>query len=405
MITSNLPSMQPIGCVGPAAGEPSKTDSPDLHLRAARSSHKLRALERCVVLSMLTSILVFSLPLSAGPQQGAVESVPPPLSADLYPEGVAGEQEYRDWLGAEHEALLRATAQASPPVLAKQLAFHADWTLAIRCEPQVTRLLIGLAGAEDATVLAALSSDALERLKRAGENWPTDDEEGLEKLELLTNLGRAVSLLAQSRLGQPDPAAMEAISIEMAMWIDDEDAEIANSALLWQSLIYRELGKSARALKALPLSLVPFKESRNNFFLRLLRCSLLADVGRHTLAIVLILRMEERCAQWFADESTQHSARCALTWLRIQIANSMPGNVDAFSRKTKQEWLERADSFLKDKEAACALLRLGHAAPMIFARPELEGKPTIGAEPPTDSSPAPTSQPINELTPPNNKEG
>lgn len=354
---------------------------------------------------MLTSILVCGLALSAGAEQATAEPAPPPLSADVYPEGVAGEQEYGDWLRAEHEALLRATEQASPPALGKLLAFHADWTLAVRCEPNVTRLLVGVAGAEDATVLATLSKDALERLKRAGEHWPTDDEQGLEKLELLTNLGRAASLLAHSRLGQPDQAAMEEVSNEMAIWIDDEDPEIANSVLLWQALVYRELGRSGRALKALPLSLVPFKESRNDFFLRLLRCSLLADVGRHTLAIVLILKMEERCAQWFADASTQHTARCTLTWLRVQIAKSMPGIVDAFSKKTKREWLGRADSFLKDEQPACALLRLRHAAPMIFARPELEGKPTLGAEPPTDSGPAPTSQPVHEAAPPDKNEG
>ncbi len=349
---------------------------------------------------MLGSIVVCILAIFSTVQQAAAEIAPPPLVADIYPEDVANEREYADWLRREHEALVRSTEQAASGTAAKLLAFHANWTLAVHCEPHVTRLLFHIHRPEDISALEALSRDALERLSRVRKQWPAEDDENLERLELLTNLGRAVSLLAQSKLGRPDRASIEDIANEVAIWVDDDDPDIANAVLLWQCFLYHEIGKSERAFKALPLSLAPLKGRTSEFFLRLLRCSLLADNGRRALSLALILKMEERCSQWFSDEQTQRAAMCTLTWLRIQIAKSMESKLDGLSQEMRKDWLARAQAVLKDEQPPCKLLRLQHAVPMLFSRPQADRLPAPDIEPPTREIPEPTSQPTEQKPPP-----
>ncbi len=318
---------------------------------------------------------------------------PPPLAAEAYPGGVTTEQGYVDWLTAQHHTFEREIESASSTTVARHRAHLGNWTLAVRCEPHLTRLLLGIAEVPDIAALDALSEGALRHLKAAREQWPEDHCEQLEDLDLITDFGRAVSLFAHSKQGRPDQKLTEKVANELAIWMDDDRREIADAAVLWHCALHYEIGNTERALKTLPLPLTPINGSTTELYLRVLRCSILSDSGSPSLALALILKMEERLEHWIPDESSRQAALCTLTWYRFQIAKSHQPGGDGLYKDIFEDWLERARGTLEDSDAPCRLIRLTGAVPLLLAKPEPGSQRAPGVEPPQDKATEPVSQP------------
>ncbi|MCH8963335.1 MAG: hypothetical protein IIB58_00120 [Planctomycetes bacterium] len=342
---------------------------------------------------MLNWILAAAFVILPVPEQTEPElakpMLPPPLATEAYPEGVTTEHGYVDWLAAQYQKFEREIESAAPTVSARHRAHLGNWTLAVRCEPHLTRLLLGIAEAPDIAALRSLSEGALGNLAAARERWPEDLGEQLEDLELITNFGRAVSLLARAKLGRPDQKRTEKVANELAIWMDDDRREIADAAVLWHCALHHEIGNTARALKTLPLPLTPINGSTTELYLRVLRCSILSDSGSPSLALALILRMEERLEQWIPDPATRQAALCTLTWFRFRIAKSHPPEGDGLYKEIWQDWLARAQTTLEDPDAPCRLIRLIGAIPLLLAKPE----PASGASPSQDKAAEPASPP------------
>ena len=316
----------------------------------------------------------------------------PPLSSKYYPEGAVDEPSYAAWLAERDKSLQQLVSQAAPQALAKQRAHHANWILAVRCEPHASRLLLGTHRPQDLKALETFGKETLQLLTLATGHWPSDDVDNVERLELLAHFGRAMSLVAQAKMGRPEKGAAQEVFEKLAIWTDDDDVHIATAALLWQAKLAHEYGKTDRALKALPLALTPLSAGPADFYLRLLRCRLLADSARTSLSLALMLKMEERCAQWFSNEIDRHHAMCTLTWMRLQIARADEPQLSSFPQTLRKEWLTRAEDFLKDQESPCRLLRLEKAVPLLFAAP----KPQEPAAGPAGPKPEPTTAPAPE---------
>ncbi len=322
------------------------------------------------------------LPLAEQAQPDLAKPLRPPApAAGAYPDGFITEQGYIDWLAAQHHTFERDTESASPTTAARHLAHLGNWTLAVRCEPHLTRLLLGIADAPDIAALVALSEGALGHLASAREQWPADRGEQLEDLDLITNFGRAVSLLARSKLGRPDLKRTEKVANELAIWMDDDRREIADAAVLWHCALHDEIGNTERALKTLPLPLTPINGSTTGLYLRMLRCSILSDSGSPPLALALILKMEERLEQWTPDESSRQAALCTLTWFRFRIAKSHQPVGDGLYKDIWRDWLARARATLEDPDAPCRLIRLTGAVPLLLAKPERTSQPAPGVKP------------------------
>ncbi len=319
--------------------------------------------------------------------------LPPPLAAEAYPDGVSSEQGYVDWLAAQHQKFERETDSAPPAAAARQRAYLGNWTLAVRCEPHLTRLLLGIAEAPDIAALDTLSEGALRHLAAAREQWPEDLGEQLEDLDLIANFGRAVSLLARAKLGQPDKKLTEKVANELAVWMDDDRRATADAAVLWHCALHHEVGNTERALKTLPLPLTPINGSTTELYLRVLRCSILSDSGSPSLALALILKMEERLEQWISDEPSRQAALCTLTWFRFRIAQSYQPEGDGLYKGIWQNWLARSRATLKDPDAPCRLIRLTGAVPLLLAKPEPGSQPAPGVEPSQDKAVEPVSPP------------
>ena len=288
--------------------------------------------------TLAAALAVLPLPEQTEPEL-AKPIFPPPLVAEVYPDGVTTEQGYIDGLAAQHQVFEREIESAPPAATARHRAHLGNWTLAVRCEPHLTRLLLGIAEAPDIAALHALSEGALRHLTAAREQWPEDHREQLEDLDLITNFGRAVSLFARSELGRPDQKRTEKVANELAIWMDDDRREIADAAVLWYCALHYEIGNTERALKTLPLPLTPINGSTTELYLRVLRCLILSDLGSPSLALALILKMEERLEQWISDESSRQAALCTLTWFRFRIAKSHQPEGDGLYKDIWQDWL------------------------------------------------------------------
>ena len=319
--------------------------------------------------------------------------LPPPLAEGAFPDGVTTEQGYVDWLAAQYQKVEREIESAPPAAAARGRAHLGNWTLAVRCEPHLTRLLLGIAEGPDIAALETLSEGALRHLTAAREQWPENHGEQLEDLELITNFGRALSLFARSKLGRPDQKLTEQVANELAIWMDDDRREIADAAVLWHCALHHEIGNSERALKTLPLPLAPINGSTTELYLRVLRCSILSDSGSSSLALALILKMEERLERWISDEPSRQAALCTLTWFRFRIAHSHHPEGDGLYQDIWQDWVARARATLEDPDAPCRLIRLTGAIPLLLAKPEPGSQPASGVEPPPDKAVEPVSQP------------
>ncbi len=319
---------------------------------------------------------------------------PPPLTSEAYPDGVRSEQGYLDWLVAQDQELERAIESAPAAVVARHRAHLGNWTLAVRCEPHLTRLLLGIAEASDSVALETLSEGALGHLTSARERWPEAHAEQLEDLDLSTNFAQAVSLLARAKLGRPAPKLTAQVANELAIWMDDDRREVADAAVLWHCVLHREVGNTRRPLKTLPLPLTPTNGGTTELYLRMLRCSILSDSGSPSLALALILKMEERVEQWIRDESSRQAALCTLTWFRFRIAQSHQPEGAGLYKDIWQDLLARAEATLEDPDSPCRLIRLTGAVPLLLAKPEPGLRPAPGVEPPEDKAVEPVSRPV-----------
>lgn len=320
------------------------------------------------------------------------------LAADHYPEGIESEGDYLRWLDEQHSMLEHALEKAAASEATAWTAYIGNWIIADRCEPHLTRLLLGIDTEDDTKALLRLSSQALAQLQSARDHWPTGDDQNLERLEMLTLLARSVSAVAGSRAGQGDREALMDLAGELAIWTDDEDIDIAGFALLYQGLAYLETRQFQQARLALPLSLEPVRQRALDFFLRVLRCRVLVEEDRRTLASALFLKMEERCADWFTDQSAAHAAQCTLTWLRSQLPQKSGDELRPVTATLHQSLLARAQAFLLDAEAPCQFARLTRAAPSLFSKPAQRDSPVQrNTQSPVKQQPA-TSAPKSPQT-------
>lgn len=324
----------------------------------------------------------------------------PPMSTAIYPPGVRGEADYISWLRGEHDKLSSAAEQASSADPAEIWAYHANWLLAVRCEPHLTRILLGLERADDVSALVENSQAASELVERV-RSASSDKIDG-EKLDIVSDFARAVTQFALSKAGQAESSEMTKAASGLSLWLDDDRAEIADAALLWQSMLYREQGKIDRALALLPLPVTPVNNSTARYYARLERCAILAAQGRTALALALMLKMEERCSIWFADERRGEHAFCTITWLRLRIAQAGLTKLGETTARLKQEWLERGRESLSDAETDCHFVRLHPAIPVVFQKPviqEIEQRDEEEQQTIEEAREPPTTQPTEPTMP------
>lgn len=120
---------------------------------------------------------------------------------------------------------------------------------------------------------------------------------------------------------QPDSAGINVAAAELAEYLDDPNAALAESTRLWQAAAYWRAGNSERALKILRPIVSDPVHARIGLVSRLFRVRLLAQNDQHAAALAHCNRIADRVDRWFADysERTRESARLAVRAVQISI--------------------------------------------------------------------------------------
>ena len=335
----------------------------------------------------------------AGAPPASQPAAPPAvqLSASAYPDDVADEAAYADYLQRQTEALLTQVQQAQDLVSeARCRLATANWILARQIEPQVTRLLLGIASEADRGALAALVAQAQQELSKAGEllassdgqgDEPTSEEaaapdgageagalpEDLQAIHRdLTAFADALALAwADAETEEASSQARQAAGL-LAVLLEDQRPQVAAAATLYQALLYQRAGRGERARVVLDVALQTLPDGGESLalFSRLLRCRSLAEDGAQVVAYSLLLRLEERCQEWFTlpDELAQASRAVAL--VRRHVLESWPEPEDQAAAADLRAWRDaaigRLDELTHQDGDPPPVMRLGSAIPLLL---------------------------------------
>lgn len=283
------------------------------------------------------------------PNPAAMEVV---LEHRVFPSGVSTEDQYAAWLTTQQKAF-------GPPSSPEEASKQANWILAFACEPAITRVLLDRHSPTDLDLILKRVDAALSLLPETPEH---------EDVEMLRDFGVAVKQFALSRAGRADKAALAQSASNLAIWLDDDRHDIPPSAILWQCLLYQEAGRQDRALETIPAVHTPVEGNPAAFYSRILRCQIHAQGGRHSLALALILRMEEHCGGWFAERAT--AAENVLLVQRHKLVENYNPEIGELASKAVSQWPLRAQQALLEASEPRELLRLHPAIPVLFSNSE-----------------------------------
>lgn len=301
-------------------------------------------------------------PGTQAPELPPVMLVPQIRLEPTTPDQGLSDEAYAAWLEEEFRRLKALPEPTDPEASVQQHAACGNWILSVYCEPALTWMLLGQADPAELSLLMDKVKQALGLLSKAS----TADDQNLENLELLVQFARAFQNVIAAKLGEADPEEINDAATDLTIWLDDERPSVASRASLWLGLLYAETDQRERALAFLPLPLTPFQNDRGSFFARLQRCRMFAEGQSRSLALTLLLKMEERCAEWFDVQTAEH-ARNTCTYLRFQIGRQQREQLRPLTRDIMQEWVDRAAADLTGQEGEPAtLLRLYPAIPLLF---------------------------------------
>ena len=284
----------------------------------------------------------------------------------------------------------------------------ANVRLALSAEPAVSRFLLGIAEEADRQAWGESARQALRDLARARELWEALPEPASEAEEsTLDRLGESIDMLeafahvflALSKPGASDTETLTGAVIGMSEFLEIEDRRVARTATLWQAVALRRLGRPERAAEMLDLPLSTPGASPLALFSRLERLWCLADVGDLEAAMVLALRMEEACGEWYQEDQTRMTqARRACSWVRLQLYRRYLQRVRERGDDAEVEAWERLclrvrDALLEDEQPPVPVARLGKTMPLVIeyqdALLRVEEPATQPASQPADDSGSP----------------
>lgn len=107
----------------------------------------------------------------------------------------------------------------------------------------------------------------------------------------------------------------------LAIYLDDENPQVVESAKLWLGVAYRRAERPKRALQVLRPTLTAPANPTIGLTARLQHCLALGDQGDYVAGIALCSRISARVETWFAhnDEAVREQAADAVRFARIEL--------------------------------------------------------------------------------------
>lgn len=331
------------------------------------------------------------------------------LSAALYPAEVTDEAQYVRHTRQRTDALIEAAGRASDA--AARIEHHlaaANWILACQIEPQITRLLLGIDEPGDTDALAASVALAQQQLDTAGclladladqaeiAAPPSDDQQPEEdsqpmagRLEALhSDLSAFAEALATIAADTSDDQVVQRArrsASQLGVLLEDTRPGVAPAAIVYQALLFARIGRMDRAMTVLDLALRPLPADAEalSFFGRLLRCRFLARQGAYAVAWSLLLKLEERCQEWFDTPQARAEATATVAVVRLEVARSWKESLAEAGAADGSAWCEAAERRIGKPlfggDESPTVMRIGHAVPMLTDLPDA---PSDNAQPP-----------------------
>jgi hypothetical protein len=340
------------------------------------------------------------------------------LSAAGYPDGVTDEAQYGDYVGERTEALIDAARQASdgPTTIERHLAV-ANWILARQIEPQITRLLLGIDEPADKRALAASVAQAQEWLTTAGElltdlpadtaaTQPTSDDGQVGRVnrpdtsssvmsglwtrptELnglhadLSAFAEAMGAVTMDTAADEAPQRIRRSASRLGVLLEDTRPGVSAAAALYQAMLFARIDRMDRAMTRLDLVLLPPQPDAVApcFFGRLLRCRFLARQGAYAVAWSLLLRLEERCQEWFDTPQAKLEATNSVAIVRLEVARAWNEAMTDAGADDRSAWCQAAERRVRESlfasEEAPRIMRMEQAIPVLTDLIDADGAPT-----------------------------
>lgn len=370
--------------------------------------------------ALLSSILVLGL-ISPGDPPNSPQEAPPAdpstapsvstpdsageflLSSLVYPDGVQDETAFAVYLARQAELLVSRVDEASTDEQRIAAALEsANWILARQIEPAASRLFWEHPLPDDPEHILDLVGEAKAQLAIAAE-W-----EGKAKVDTAED-GDLLGESHQIRLtlhafadaievhfsgddkasenGPPpaDPSpiqratALRRAASGLAIATEDAAPEVVAAAIFWQALLLEKAGRRDRVMTLLPrpLTAPPGDGRRWGFLARVFRCRMLCRYGDDhadrgfAAASALLLQLEERAHEWFADPTRRRDAIRACALERLDITRRWSRAPGSQSDTVQSDWLEQAERRILDThfgpDTPPTMLRLELAVPMLMA--------------------------------------
>ncbi len=288
----------------------------------------------------------------ARPQTGPL--VGPWLLADLrlspnpWPAGIDGPTAYQQYLSRRADELLQAAAHATDP--ASQAAARltlVHWQLSKQIKPALSRLILNIDSGSDRNTIRQIASAAAPQLAlaRTALNVAIGQSAELQRLrEFLAVL-------------QPWPEVFAAVAgdrhhLVAAQQFDalarSESSSIAQAARFWQAVLYHRAGQYQQALDSLDLALADPRTEYYGLFPRLLRCRVLADRGQLTVALALLIRLQDRLDHWF-DPAPAQLTEGAAVLLRLELLDRLAQRLEQAGHHQQAESLRTDGRSLREQ--------------------------------------------------------
>ncbi|MCH7701263.1 MAG: hypothetical protein IID37_06215 [Planctomycetes bacterium] len=325
------------------------------------------------------------------------------LSSLVYPDGVQDETAFAVYLDRQAELLASRVDAASGDEQRITAALEsANWILARQIEPAASRLfwehprpgdpenILHLVGQAKAQLAIAAEWEEQAKADTAGDENPLAESHGI-RLTLQAFADAIEALFAgddkQSENGQPptdsSPAqrstALRRAASGLAIATEDAAPEVVAASVFWQALLLEQAGRRDRVMTLLPQPLTaPPGDGRTwGFLARVFRCRLLcrqpddqANRG-FAAASALLLQLEERAHEWFADPMRRRDAIRACALERLDITRRWSRTPGVQSDTVQSDWLDHAERRILDAhfrpDMPPTVLRMELAVPTLMA--------------------------------------
>jgi hypothetical protein len=272
----------------------------------------------------------------------------------------------------------------------------ANELLAFRLEPVCSRRILGLpVNADDfAPKETANALDQIDQLLDLAEAAIQDTEGGstpppaglgqpAEALEGLRAFAAAMRAYLTPDRDQDAVGAARRAASGLSPLMEREDPRLVAAATLWQALLRAMEEDPERALSVIEPALSdPDPEAMPHaFFLRRLRCGLIAKRGGADAALAILLQLEERCHEWFPSDVERAAAIRAVQLERLRVLALWHDKLPESTATAERQWCRKRFEALAGEafaDRSDTVLRLTPAIPILI-------------EPPDETAPAPST--------------